>query len=90
MQFEILRETFTETFELLKQAYAGDALGRTKCYEWFTRLKNGRQTVKDDPWPATHSKNIKDLSFYLVRADRRLTVGQLQKKLVSQLGHPVM
>ncbi|KZC03836.1 hypothetical protein WN55_01767 [Dufourea novaeangliae] len=35
-------------FELLNQAYGGDAFSRTQCYEWFTRCKNSRRSIEDD------------------------------------------
>jgi len=29
------KKTFTETFQMLQQAYGEDCLSRTKCHEWY-------------------------------------------------------
>jgi hypothetical protein len=34
-----LGKHFTETFQLVNQAYGEDCMGRTQCYEWFKRFK---------------------------------------------------
>ena len=38
-----ITKTVTETYQLLRQAYGEDALGRTQVYEWFRRFKEGRK-----------------------------------------------
>ena len=40
--FEIGRKTFTETFQMLQQAYGEDCLSRTQCHGWYQRFKSGR------------------------------------------------
>jgi hypothetical protein len=37
-----LGKNFTETFQLLNQAYKEDCMSQTQCYEWFKRFKEGR------------------------------------------------
>jgi len=37
-----LGKKFTETFQLLNQAYGEDCMSRKKCYEWFKLFKEGR------------------------------------------------
>jgi len=37
-----LGKNFTETFQLLNQAYGEDCMSRTQCYEWFKYFKEGR------------------------------------------------
>jgi hypothetical protein len=43
-----LATTFTETFQMLKQAYGEDCLSRTQCYEWYQCFKPGRTSTKDN------------------------------------------
>ena len=38
----------TETFDLLKLAFADECLKRSATFEWFSRFKNGRDFVEDD------------------------------------------
>jgi hypothetical protein len=40
-----LGKTFTKTHEMLKEAYGDQCMGRTQCYEWFKRFKDGRQST---------------------------------------------
>ena len=42
---------FAETYELLKKVYGVDCTSRTQVYTWFTRFKNGRDDLNDDPRP---------------------------------------
>jgi hypothetical protein len=41
-------KNFTETFQMLKQAYREDCLSRTPCYEWYKRFKFGSTSTEDD------------------------------------------
>ncbi|KAG5329698.1 GVQW3 protein, partial [Acromyrmex charruanus] len=43
-----LDKTFTETFQLMQQVYGDDCLSRGRVHEW-TRFKNGREDINDDP-----------------------------------------
>jgi hypothetical protein len=38
-------KTATETFQLIKQAYA---LSRTWGFEWYERFRDGRENLEDD------------------------------------------
>jgi len=42
-----LGKNFTDTFQLLNQAYGEDCMSRTQCYEWFKHFKEGIE----DPRP---------------------------------------
>ena len=44
-----LGKTFTETFQMLQQAYREDCLSHTQCHEWHQRFKLGRMSIEDDP-----------------------------------------
>jgi hypothetical protein len=46
-----LGKRFTDTFQLLNQAYGKDCLSRTQRCEWLKRLKGGRMSVREDPRP---------------------------------------
>jgi hypothetical protein len=46
----------TETYEMLQQAFGKTALSRSKTSESYSRFKNGRTSIDDDPhtgWPST-------------------------------------
>jgi hypothetical protein len=55
-----LAKTFTETFQMLKQAYGEDCLSRTQCYEWYQHFKSGRTSTEDDPKPGRLSTSMND------------------------------
>jgi len=38
----------TEIYQLLQQAYGGDAMGRTQVFDWFRRFKEVRTSVESD------------------------------------------
>ena len=42
-------KTATETYQLLQQAYAEDAMDRTQVFDWFRRFKEGRTSTESDP-----------------------------------------
>ena len=44
-----LGKTFTETFQMLQQAYREDCLNCMQCHEWYQRFKSGRTSIEDDP-----------------------------------------
>jgi len=44
-----LGKTFTETFQMLQQAYGENCLSRTQCYELYQHFKSGRKSIEDDP-----------------------------------------
>lgn len=44
-----LGKTFTETHQLMKKVYGDDCLSRSRLHEWFTRFKEGRESLEDDP-----------------------------------------
>ena len=46
-----LGEKFAETYELLKKVYGDDCMSHTQVYTWFTRFKNVRDDLNDDPRP---------------------------------------
>jgi hypothetical protein len=50
-----LGKTFTETHELMKNVYGDQCMSHTRCYEWFKRFNDGRQSTHNEPllgWPS--------------------------------------
>ena len=43
-----LGKSATETYDLLKKVYGDECLSRTQVFEWFKRLKEGREEIGDD------------------------------------------
>ncbi|GFY07319.1 protein GVQW3 [Trichonephila clavipes] len=39
----------TETYEMMKTAFGDEAISRARVFEWFRRIKEGRQSVNSDP-----------------------------------------
>ena len=54
-----LSKHFTETFQLLNQAYGEDCMFRTLCFVWFKRFKEGRISVGENHRPG-HSTSRND------------------------------
>jgi len=76
--------TFTETFQMLQQAYGEDCLSRTQCHEWYQRFKSGRTSIEDDSKSGRPSTSMDDDHFEkvlaVIRQNRRLTVREVAEK----------
>jgi histone-lysine N-methyltransferase SETMAR len=80
-----LGKTFTETFQMLQQAYGGTVLNRTQCYEWYQLFKSGRTSIEDDPKsgrPSSstggdHIEKVRSVS----RENRHLTVREVSEEV---------
>jgi len=55
-----LGKNFTETFQLLNQAYREDRTSRTQSYEWIKGFKEGRMLFGEDPVPGRPSTSTND------------------------------
>jgi len=53
-------KTFTETFQMLQQAYGEDCVSRTQCHERYQRFKSGRTSIEDDPKSGRPSTSMDD------------------------------
>ena len=77
-----LGETFTETFQMLQQAYC---LSRTQCHEWYQSFKSGRTSIEDNPKSGGTSASMDDDHVEKVLAvilqNRRLTVREVAEKV---------
>ena len=72
------RKTFTETFQMLQQAYGEDCLSRTQCHEWYQRFKWGRTSIEEDhksgrPSTAMDDDHVEKV-LAVIRQNRRLPV----------------
>jgi len=59
-------KTGTETLEMWKTAYKGDALRKTQVFEWFSRFKSGEMSIDDQARSgrlsmAQNVKNVKNV-----------------------------
>ena len=43
-----LKKSASETLSALQQVYGDTALKKSAVYDWFSRFKNGPETVEDD------------------------------------------
>ena len=80
-----LGNTFTETFQMLEQAYGEEYLSRTKCYEYYQLFKSGRNSVEDDPKFCKPSSSSGDDHIEKVRSvireNRRLTIREVSEEV---------
>jgi len=53
-------KTFTETFQMLQQAYGEACLNRKPCHEWYERFESGRTSIEDDPKSGRPSTSMDD------------------------------
>jgi hypothetical protein len=44
-----LGKTFTEAHEMTEIDYGDQCMSRTRCYVWFKRFKDDRQSTLDEP-----------------------------------------
>ncbi|KAJ8948678.1 hypothetical protein NQ318_004466 [Aromia moschata] len=73
-----LGKTFTEAYAMFKEVYGNECLSHTQVFEWFKRVKEGRETTEDDPRPGRPSTSKTDENIEkigkLIREDRRLSI----------------
>lgn len=80
-----LGKTATETHQMLVHVYGQDAVSRKCVYEWFVRLRAGRESVEDEPRsgrPCTSRtpENTERVRVLLTN-DRRLTLRLIAEEL---------
>ena len=62
-----LGKTFTERLELMKQVYGDNCLFRARVHEWFKRIIEGREDIKDDEHLSQESFVITPSNIEIVR-----------------------
>jgi hypothetical protein len=79
-----LGKTATEMYEML-QAFGETALSRSKTFELYSRFKNGRTSIDDDPHTGRPSKartnETVDRVSAVIRGNRRLTIRDIADEL---------
>jgi len=58
-----LGKSATETYDLLKKVYGGERLSHTQVFEWFKRLKEGREEIRDNQCPGRRSTSKTDANI---------------------------
>ena len=78
-------ETFTETFQMLQQAYGEDCLSPTQCHKWYQHLKLGRTSIEDNPkfgWPSMSMDNDHiEKMLAVIHQNRHLTVCEVAEEV---------
>ncbi|GFT29768.1 protein GVQW3 [Trichonephila clavipes] len=80
-----LEKTATETYDILKQVCVKKGLSRACVFEWFKRVQNGREDVKDDsrrdyPFTSKTDHNFGKTSN-LVPSDHQLSTRAIVKSV---------
>jgi hypothetical protein len=80
-----LKETATETFDLLRQAYGENTLSKARVFELHKRFSEGREDVEGDEPPGRPVKIETDENMEkvrtLVRTGRRLNIRMIAEEL---------
>ena len=80
-----LEKKFAETYELMKKVYGDDCMSRTEVHTWFTRFKNGRDDLNDDPRPgrpeASNHAELVEKIREIIAIDAKFTVRMLSEEL---------
>jgi len=80
----LLGKMGTETLEMLKTAYKGDASGKTQVFEWFSRFKSGEMSIDDQarsgrPLTARTDENVNKI-HEIILEDRRQTIEEVTER----------
>ncbi|KAL4149442.1 hypothetical protein QTP88_003392 [Uroleucon formosanum] len=79
LPFSATWEVF-KTHKMLQNAYGDQCLGRTQCYDWFKRFKDGRESVDDDPRSGRPSTSTDDAHVTKVNEIVRSMAMMLRQK----------
>ncbi|KAG5320944.1 MOS1T transposase, partial [Acromyrmex heyeri] len=64
----------SDTLKMLQKCYGDDTLSKTQVYQWYERLKSGREAVEDDARPGRLStsktdENVDEIRQFILRED---------------------
>jgi hypothetical protein len=81
-----VEKTFSETFEMLKQALGDEAMSKTQTNEWYKCYREGRTSVEGSGRSGRPSKNEENIQKVrkVFRSNRRLTVHVVAEEAVIQ------
>ena len=76
---------FAETYELMKKVYGDDCMSHIQVYTCFTRFKNGRDDLNDEPRPgrpeASNGAELVEKVLEIIAIDANFTVRMLAEEL---------
>jgi hypothetical protein len=60
-----LRESATDTYEMIQKAFGNDSLSHAEVFRWHKDFVNGREMVKDELWSGspTSVRTITDVAW---------------------------
>lgn len=80
-----LGKSASETLLALQTVYGDDSLKKTAVYEWFSRFKDGQESLEDESRsgrPSTsRNEGMVERVKQLIRADRRMTIDELAQEM---------
>ena len=69
----------------MKKVYGDDCMSRTQVYRWFTRFKNDRDDLNDDPRPGrpkeSNRAELVEKVHEIIAIDANFTVRMLAEEL---------
>jgi hypothetical protein len=86
----ILKKSASETLSALQQVYGDTALKKYTVYDWFSRFKNGPETLEDDQRSGRPSTSRTEEKIEKVRqriqSDQRMTIVELTQDVGNSHG----
>nr|CAD7588127.1 unnamed protein product [Timema genevievae] len=84
----LLRKSGTETFQMMQQAYGNEAMRRPVCFDWHSRFRSGRTSLKDEersgkPFTSTNTEIVARVR-QLVRKYRRMAIKDISYMVNEQ------
>ena len=76
-----LGKTAIECYEMLKEAFGEQAMGRSQTFQWFSRFKAGRTSTDDDECSgrpvSSSTPEMIERVLQIIREDRRRTIDEV-------------
>ena len=80
-----LGKSASETLSALQLVYGDITLKKPADYDWFSRFKNGQETLEGDEHsgrPSTHrTEEMIEKVRHLIQCDRRMTIVELEQEV---------